>query len=418
MTPIPLANILQHKLRSALTAIGIAIGVCMLIALSGLARGTLYEIPDRWEAVDADLILTPRGWGGNVSVKEGGILKDGLASEIVAARPDLVDRVVPVFLWSVPMGGQDQMAVGVAPEDWGALTGGRAISEGRLFDPENHFSDWLTAQMTNPTDTELLDILATDDSDIVKAQHVEAYLLSQLNAPTHNGLELVIDSRLAKAGDYHVGDTVQLADFDWTIVGIVLDGGMARVYLPRRTAQFFGSVGFRSTIMFVKLQPDIQPGVAARAIADLSQADAIALSDYRASLIQQFSLMFIYVDLVNVIAMGIAFLFTMVMLYTMVLERRREIAILRANGASSMFLIRQVVGEGLLITVIGVILGVAMGFGAAATIHATLPLMTVQITFSWVMLAVGLAMVGGLLASLYPAWRATRVDIAEVLSLE
>ena len=39
MTPLPLANILHHKLRSALSMLGIGIGVCMLIALSGLARG-------------------------------------------------------------------------------------------------------------------------------------------------------------------------------------------------------------------------------------------------------------------------------------------------------------------------------------------------------------------------------------------
>jgi putative ABC transport system permease protein len=418
MTPIPLANILQHKLRSGLTAIGIAIGVCMLITLSGLARGTLYEIPSRWEKVDADLILTPRGWGGNVSVKEGGILKDGLAADIVTSRPDLVQRVVPVFLWSVPLGGQNQMAVGVAPEDWKVLTGGQDLQEGELFDKDNRFAEWLTAQMTAPTDPELLAIIAEESDAMRRAQRTEAYLLSQLNNPDRNGLELVIDSRLAHAGNYRVGDTVRIADFAWTIVGVVPEGGMARVYMPRRTAQFFGSVGFRSTIMFVKLHEGIQPGVAARAITEMTQADAIALSDYRASLVQQFSLMFIYVDLVNVIAMGIAFLFTMVMLYAMVLERRREIAILRANGASSGFLVRQVIGESLLITVMGIFLGVALSFLSAWAIHTLLPLMTVQITISWVAMSIGLALLGGVVCSLYPAWRATRVDIAEVLSLE
>jgi len=49
MVPLPLANILQHKLRSLLTAAGIAAAVCMLITLSGLARGSLYEIADRWD---------------------------------------------------------------------------------------------------------------------------------------------------------------------------------------------------------------------------------------------------------------------------------------------------------------------------------------------------------------------------------
>jgi len=53
---LPLANILHHTLRSTLSALGIGIGICMLVTLSGLARGTLYEVADRWEQVRADLI--------------------------------------------------------------------------------------------------------------------------------------------------------------------------------------------------------------------------------------------------------------------------------------------------------------------------------------------------------------------------
>ena len=44
MTYLPLANILHHKLRSVMSALGIGIGICMLVTLSGLARGSLFEI--------------------------------------------------------------------------------------------------------------------------------------------------------------------------------------------------------------------------------------------------------------------------------------------------------------------------------------------------------------------------------------
>ena len=52
MAYLPLANIMHHKLRSALSALGIGIGICMLVTLSGLARGSVYEIAERWEATE------------------------------------------------------------------------------------------------------------------------------------------------------------------------------------------------------------------------------------------------------------------------------------------------------------------------------------------------------------------------------
>ena len=402
MTPIPLANILQHKLRSVLTSLGIAIGVCMLITLSGLARGTLFEIADRWESVDADLILMPHGWSGDASTKSGSALESALADVILRERPDLVKRAAPVFLWHTEMGGQDQMAAGVSPEDWSLLTGGREIQEGRMFDPDNRFADWLKHLLTTPLPAGAPDV----DTQFA-------------NAP-YDGLELVIDSRLAKAGGYHVGQKVSLAAHEWTIVGIVPAGGMTRVTMPLRTAQYLaGGIGsFPCTVVFVKLHEGVPIGPAARAISDLTGADAVPLSDYRGSLVRQFGMMFVYVDMVNVIAMGIAFLFTMVMLYTMVLERTREIAILKANGASSTFLIRQVAAEGLLITGMGIVLGISLSLLAAYLIHIYRPFMTVQITIPWILLSAGLAVLGALLSSIYPAWRATRVDIAEALSVE
>ena len=72
MVPLPIANIMHHKLPSALSALGVAIGVCMLITLSGLARGSLGEVADRWEGVDADIIVYPAQWSDNITTISGG----------------------------------------------------------------------------------------------------------------------------------------------------------------------------------------------------------------------------------------------------------------------------------------------------------------------------------------------------------
>ncbi len=386
-----------------MTATGIAVAVCMLITLSGVARGSLYEIADRWDSVDADLMLLPRGLRGDSVTISGSQVPDKLADIIAREHADIITHVVPIYLWQVPLAGQDHMAAGVAPEQWHVLAGKNAVLEGRLFDPDNSFANWLDTQLLGPADEGDLPDLSAD----------------QLGHPDHNGLELVIDSRLARAGNYKLGQTVRTLEHDWTIVGIVPAGGMTRIYMPRRTAQFLaGGNILRSTLMFIKLAPGVKLPAAAKAISATTRAEAVPLADHRSQLESKFEIMFTYVNLVNLIAMGIAFLFIMVMLYAMVLQRTRDIAILKSCGASSAFLLGQVVGESLIMTAMGTAAGVAMSFLAAWLIGAFLPLMTVTITPGWIATAIVIAAIGAVVSAIYPAWRATRVDMVEALTLE
>lgn len=405
MAYLPLANLTHHKLRSALSALGIGIGICMLIALSGLSRGSLFEVAERWESVEADLIVFPRGWGENAADKSGSGLSDRYADVILREHGDIVRRVVPVFTWTMELAGQDQMVAGVDRTDFHVVSGGRDLSEGRLFDPNERFAQWIERKLLTGGDEgdEPLEITA-----------------EQLAEPGRNAFEMVIDSRLAAAGNYRVGQTVIAAGHEWQIVGIVPAGAMTRVIMPRRTAQFlFGSGQItRSTLMFVQLRDGADTGPAARAIAETIRQDVVPLSRYRAMLLEKFGIMFRYVDAVNVIALVIAFLFIMVTLYTMVLQRTREIAILKASGASSAFIVRQVLAESLILTGAGTAVGVGLSFAAAWAIETIDPLLTVRITWQWIALAAAAAAGGAIVAGLYPAWRATRVDVVQALTLE
>ena len=102
----------------------------------------------------------------------------------------------------------------------------------------------------------------------------------------------------------------------------------------------------------------------------------------------------------------------------MVIQQTRDIAILKANGASDLFLIRQVLAESILLTAAGVAIGIALSLLAAWLIRTYKPLMTPQTEWRWVATAVGVAFIGAMLSSAYPAYRATRVDVAAALSLE
>ncbi len=401
---LPLANILHHKLGSLLNAVGIGIGICMLVTLTGLSRGSLYEIADRMESIDADLLIVPPGASGKTPTLSGIALSEKVAGLIERKFPDEVDQAVPVFIGSLRLAGQDHRVTGIAPEDWGRITGGTELLEGRLFDPDKRFATWLENTLLAPTDDD-------QPGEITSAA---------LADPAHNGLEIVIDSRLAEAGGFTVGQTVRAGNHDWKIVGIAPAGVTTRIFMPLRTAQFlfgFGDIT-KCTMIFVKLKPGVDAGPAARAIRTQLDLDVSPLSAYRGQLVQKFGIMFTYVDVVNVIALGIAFLFVMITLYTMVLQRTREIAILKSCGASGAFILRQVVGESAILTAFGTGVGIAMSFAAAAAIEHFRPLLTVRISWRWISIAIAAAAAGSLIAALWPAWRATRVDMVEALSYE
>ncbi len=403
MAYLPLANILHHKLRSLLSALGIGISICMLVALTGLARGSLYENADRWESVGADLLVFPRGWADQLANRGVG-LSAKYADILREKHGSLVARAAPLFCWPMKVAGQDHVVAGVAPDDWDMLTGGKGLRQGRLFDPENRFADWLQARLLRPAEGE--DLVEITEADLTR--------------PGCNGLELVIDTRLAEAGNFSLGDTIQAANHRWTIVGIVPAGVMTRIFMPLRTAQYLFGDGdiTKCTMVLVKLREGVDLGPAAKTIRESLRQDVIRPQAYRNTLQQKFSIMLTYVDMVNIIALVIAFLFVMNTLYTMVLERRREIAILRSCGASGSFILRQILGESAILAGAGTIIGIGMSFGVAAGIRHFKPLLTTDISPHWMLIGAAAAALGALLSALYPAWRATRIDMAEVLMYE
>jgi putative ABC transport system permease protein len=353
--------------------------------------------------VDADVIVAPFGTSRNIGLLSGLGISDRYAEILPGEHSDVVADAVPVAMVAMKIGGQDQMVAGVDSDRLDVLTGGRQIVAGRVFDPEGRFSTYLSELLMSES--------AAGDDEIVEPQ---------LKEPGRSGLEMVIDSRLARSASLGVGDHVEALAHRWKIVGIVETGGIARVYVPRRTLQWLLDRSLmRSSLLFVRLAPGAKPVDLAAAIRQSGYPiESLPLEQYRATLRARFATMYRYVDAVNAVSLVIAFLFIMITLYTMVLQQTREIAILKSFGADNWFVLRQMLAESLLLTGLGTMLGIAMAFAAAWLIQTLLPLYTVTITADWIAIAVGAALVGALFSALYPAWRATRVDMVSALTLE
>ncbi len=402
MAYLPVANLWHHKLRSVLSALGIGIGVCMLLTLAGLSRGTLHDVIDRWNGVRADLIVHPAST--NLTMASGGALNEQAVrriAELAGPGGPIAERVSPVYLARLSVGGREGNVFGIEPGDFDVFAAGRPLRSGRLPDADGRFSRWLAGRFEAASGSDaILDIPAVELAE-------------------QGGLELAVDTVLARELGKGVGDTLSLAGHDWRIVGVFEAGAVVRVFAPMATLQYLlnGRID-RVTLLFVGLTAGTDAGPAAERIRQATRQGVSPRSEYQALLMRNFGVMYTYIDAVNAVALTIAFLFIMVTLYTMVLQQTRDIAILRSMGAGRGTILRLVLAESVLLTGLGTVMGVAMAYGVAAGIERFRPDLSVTITADWLLTALTAAGAGSLLAGLYPAWRASRVDVAEALTYE
>lgn len=128
------------------------------------------------------------------------------------------------------------------------------------------------------------------------------------------------------------------------------------------------------------------------------------------------------VDYITIIACIVAWLVLLIscisianIMLVNVVERRREIGIRKAVGATTRNIIGQFIAESLIMSLRGGIIGLILAYAISAVI---LLFWSVDLSFSWLALGIGFAVpiVTGIIAGVYPAYRASRQDIIEALN--
>ena len=102
-------------------------------------------------------------------------------------------------------------------------------------------------------------------------------------------------------------------------------------------------------------------------------------------------------------------------------ERRYDIAIMRVLGAPRTTVVAVLLVESMLLVLAGLVLGLGVAHGLAATLDAWLPAAAAHLGGEWAWAPdewgiVGLALAAGIIATLLPAWRAYRLDVAATLA--
>jgi putative ABC transport system permease protein len=125
----------------------------------------------------------------------------------------------------------------------------------------------------------------------------------------------------------------------------------------------------------------------------------------------------IFLDVVIGLAVVISTLVILLAMYTTIIERTREIGVLKSLGASKMFIVSVIEKEAALISALGVLFGFAISVIAKYMIEATTRL-TIDLQIKWLMIAALIGLLGGIVGALYPAFRAANLDPIEAISYE
>jgi len=359
---LPLANLLPRKIRTAISVLAVGVGVALFLVLVGLT-GMLHEIADRTTNVDADIMVMPAA--GPAILLGGGLPADKTEARLRAIPG--VREAIPVLCWTLNLAGRDQNVFAVRPEDWHFFAKPDAIIEGR---------------------------------------------------PLAGGYEMIIDTRLQRAGGYTLGRKIERLNHIFTIVGIAREGVAGRVFVPLDTLnECLQQDARRATFFYVKADGPAAVKPVCDAISAM-KLSAFTLDEYYARLSNLLGDMHLVIGGVVTVAGFVCFLVILLTVYTMVIERTREIGILKGIGASRSQIFGLVLAEAGLIAASGIGVGFLMTWAGRTLILDLQPLWTIEIPPLRFAYAAALAAIGTFLGALHPALRAARQDPVESLRYE
>jgi putative ABC transport system permease protein len=205
------------------------------------------------------------------------------------------------------------------------------------------------------------------------------------------------------------------------ICGIVAHGQGARVFLPlSKLQELNGSVG-RATAFYIKADnPANAEAIAAeiRNVPHMETYGVHSMSEYLSMLTpDNIPMLSTFIHIVIGISVTIGFIVIFQAMYAAVMERTREIGILKSLGASRFYIIDAILRETALLSIGGIIVGILISLATSATIEkrTTLP---VDITSKWIVTAIIIAVVGSLAGAIYPAFKAAQKDPIDALAYE
>lgn len=360
------ANLAHRPTRSLITMSAIALEVAMILLVVAVFYGYLTGSRESQIGVGADLMVMPPGSsafvgmsGAPISVKVGNVI----------ARKPHVTVAAPVY--------------------------------------------WAFSQ--KPLEIVYGIDLATYDQLPPRFRYLSG-------GPFQGPYDVIVDDFYAGMNRKKVGDTIPVLNHDFRISGIVPHGKGGRKFLPLTTMQELHGEEGRVSAFYVKLDSPANIDAAQQAIKETP-----GMEDYAVRSMQEYLSMMtpdnlpgfnVAIEIVIGIAVIVGFLVIFQSMYTAVMERTREIGILKSIGASKLYIVNVVLRESLLLAIVGIAAGIVISLVTRKVIMFERPVQRLFWSNLWVLRATGIAIVGAIAGALYPAYKAAQRDPIDALAYE
>ena len=358
------ANLRSRPLRSLIGVIAVAIEVALILLLVGLTNGMINDARNRLEGLGADVLVRPPSTSAFMQMS-GNILPVKLAA--LLARQPGVRAATPVAM-QVNNRGLTTIG-GIDLASFSAVSGGLHFVAG---------------------------------------------------GPGLGPGQVIVDDLYAASNRLHVGQSIPLLGHRFVISGIFEHGKGSRLYMGIDTLdKLIGAPG-KAAVIYARLDnPSETDAAIARLRALLPGYQIEAMQEYL-SLFAANKLPFLTIFRGVIISIGviIGFLVIFLTMYTTILERTREIGILKALGASRFYIVEAILRETGALAVVGILAGIGLTELVRWSLRDLYPTLPIILQAAWVGWAALIAIVGALVGALYPAGRAAGQDAIAALAYE
>ncbi len=392
-----------NKVRSGLTMLGIVIGIGSVIAMVSIGAGAQSSIQASIQSIGSNLVIVMPGaqrgpGGGGVNAGRGS------ARSLTQADADAIVSEVT-------------LAKAVAPEISGRY---QVTAKGMNTN---------TSVVGTTNSYPSVRNLEIDQGNFITAQNIQSLSKVAVLGPTAR------DDLFGEGADA-LGATIRIKGMEFKVIGITKTKGGSgfgsqddMIFIPLSSAQrFLAGDDYVSTISvqatnaesMTEIQQQITDLLLARHhITDSTQADFNVLNQAdivatASSVTSTFTILLAAVAGISLIVGGIGI---MNMMLTTVTERTREIGLRKAVGAKNRDISIQFLTEAVMLTFIGGVVGVILGWGVAAGV-TYLGILQTTVSFSSILLAFGVSALIGIVFGYYPARRAAGLSPIEALRYE
>jgi putative ABC transport system permease protein len=364
VTKLVLENLKHRPIRTFLTVIAIGLQVTLVLTIVGLSRGMIEAAKIRNRGVGADILVRPPG--AAIIGMSGAPMPEGVVA-LLEKQPH-VALAQGVVLH--PIGGLESIT-GIDLDRFSKMSGGLEYIKGGPFQQPD---------------------------------------------------DILVDENFASQRKVSVGDTVQLANHDWHVRGIVGPGKLSKVFAQKKVLQDLTSNTGKISMVYVKVDDQANLGPAIQQLKGLLEGYQIySMEEFLSLITDPASFPGLNAFIATVVGLAIVFGFLVVFLamYTAVLERTREIGILKALGASPGYIISMLLRETVFLAILGSVIGIGLSYIAKWILTALVPSSLAVVSVpDWWWRAALISLAGAVFGAIYPGTKAARQDTIEALAYE